>query len=159
MIVQTAREVATDFPALPYREESMWSIVANLFRKPEEYDVIVAENLMGEVLSRVAIAETGGTSFQSRVALSDDVSIVGSMLDAEAFNTPPDYVNPFGTLIAVRLVLELLGDVTAASVLGKAIEQVILDGETIPPNMGGKSKNTEVCRSVAEKASTYLELL
>ena len=56
-------------------------------------------------------------------------------------------------------MLELLGDVTAASVLGKAIEQVILDGETIPSDMGGKSKNREVCRSVTEKAFTYLELL
>jgi isocitrate/isopropylmalate dehydrogenase len=159
MIVQTAREVAMDFPALPYREESMWSVVANLFRKPEDYDVIVAENLLGDVLSRFAIAEVGGKGFLSRVALNDETAIVGAVLDAEAFNAPPDYVNPFGTLTAVRLVLELLGDVTAAAVLGKAIEQVIQDGETLPPDMGGKSKNVEVCRAVAEKAVTYFELL
>jgi len=180
MVIRTSREIAVDFPALQYREESLWSVIDNLIsirawgtmpmgsheldatdlsRASTEYDVIVTENLCGEFLCRVAYTHAGGAGFASRVALNDQTAIVGPMLNAGTMQLPRSHINPFGTLIATRMLLEFLGDVRTASVLGKAIEQVILDGKIITPDIGGISSNAEVCRAVADKASAYLDLV
>jgi len=157
MVMRTSRDVALEFPSLPYREESLWSVLDNLHSGA--YDVIVAENLCGEILCRNAYFLAGGAGFASRIALNDYVAIVGPMPNAGTVPSSGSDVNPFGVLIAARMLLEFLGEVRTASVLGKAIEQVVLEGKMIPKEIGGTSSNSEVCRAVADKAVAYLDLI
>jgi 3-isopropylmalate dehydrogenase len=158
LIMETARNIALEFPGIPYRELSMTTAIRQILQQPEVFEVVVAENLFGDLLSRFLIELTGGTGFLCRVAMGNELVVVGPVLEGVDEQTPHTKINPFGTVTAVRMLLENLGDPTTASVLEKAVEQVISEGKFLPPEMGGESDTDAVVDAVIDTARRYLEL-
>ena len=159
LFIQTAREVALEYPAIPYQECSFFQIINDLTTHPANYDVIVAENLLGDILSRLAVTQVGGTGFLSRVAIGEERMMLGPVVETTAEHPDASQMNPYGILISVRMLLEYLGETQTASVLGKAMEQVILEGKTVLPEMGGTSTSAEIVESVIEKCKLYQDLI
>ena len=159
IVIQTAREVALEYPALPYQERSFYQIIRDLFQHPMNHDVVVVENFLGDILSRIAASQVGGIGFLSRVAIGNGQVMLGPVIEPAAEPLDPSQMNPYGTFVAVRMLLEFLGDAKVASVLGKAIEQVILERKIAPPEMGGTSSNAEVTQSIIDNCQRYLEVL
>ncbi len=159
LIMETARSVALEFPGIPYREMSLFAAIRHLFHQPEDFEVVVAENLFGDLLSRYAIELIGGTGFLCRVAMGNEQVMVGPVLEGTGEQVSSAKINPFGTVIAVRMVLENLGDPATASLLEKAMEQVISEGKILPPDMGGNSETNAVVNTVIDTARRYLEII
>jgi isocitrate/isopropylmalate dehydrogenase len=159
LIMQTARDVALDYPAMPYRELPFFTVLEDLFHRPQDYDVIVTENLLGEVLSRLAAEMVGGIGFLCRVAIGDEHLLVGPVPQCPGDPSSSCQPSPFSTLLAVRMLLEFLGDAQTASILGKAIDYVVADPEIATPQFGGTATVSEVGNAVALKAKLYLDLL
>ena len=159
VIIQTAREVALSYPAISYQELPLFTVISDIISHPDDYDVIVTENLFGDILSRIAIEQVGGTSFLCRVAVGDDNVLVGPVLEVDEDDVDSSQINPFGTLMTARMLMEFLGDAPTASVLEKAMEQVILEGKVVTPDMNGANSSRDVAKAVIEKAQMYLELL
>jgi 3-isopropylmalate dehydrogenase len=157
IVIQTAREVALEYPALPYQECSFHQIIGDLFQHPMNHDVIVVENVLGDILSRIAVAEVGGIGFLSRVAIGNGQVMLGPVIESSGKPLIPSQMNPYGIFIAVRMLLEFLGEAKMASILGKAIEQVILEGNIAIPEMGGTSSNAEITQSVIDNCQRYLD--
>lgn len=158
LIMETARNVALEFPGIPYREMSLNAAIRQLFHQPEDFEVVVAENLFGDLLSRYLIELIGGTGFLCRIAMGNEQVIVGPVLEGTGELASSSKINPFGTVIAVRMVLENLGDPATASMLEKAVEHVISEGKILPPDMGGNSEATDVVNAVIDTARRYLDL-
>ncbi len=159
LIMETARNVALEFPGIPYREMSLTAAIRQIFHQPEDFEVVVAEYLFGDLLSRYAIELIGGTGFLCRVAMGNEKVIVGPVLEGTGEQVSSSKINPFGTVIAVRMVLENLGDPATASVLEKAVEHVISEGKILPPDMGGDSETNAVVNTVIDTARRYLDLI
>ena len=159
LFIQTARDVALEYPAIPYQECSFFQIINDVTIHPTNYDVIVAENLLGDILSRLAVSQVGGTGFLSRVAIGEERVMLGPVIETATEHPDASQMNPYGILISVRMLLEFLGETQTASVLGKAMEQVILEGKTVIPEMGGTSTSAEIVQSVIDKCKRYLDLM
>jgi homoisocitrate dehydrogenase len=132
-------------------EQIVDSMVYKLFRQPEYYDVIVAPNLYGDILSDGAAALVGSLGLVPSANVGDGFAIGepchGSAPDIEGKGT----ANPIATIRSVALMLEFLGEEEAAARVYAAVDGNLEDGRVISPDLGGKSGTEEVLQDVLKR--------
>ncbi len=122
-------------------------------RAPEQFDVIVTENMFGDILSDLAAAVTGGLGLAASASLADD----GPGLFEPVHGSAPDIAgkgiaNPTAMLRSVAMMLEhAFEEETAAEELRQAVEVAIREAPT--PDQGGKAGTREFTDKVVEALS------
>ncbi|KAJ5988686.1 hypothetical protein N7481_003896 [Penicillium waksmanii] len=150
---ETARKAlaADKFSSVLVEEQIVDSMVYKLFRQPEYYDVIVAPNLYGDILSDGAAALVGSLGLVPSANVGDNFAIGepchGSAPDIEGQNI----ANPIATLRSVALMLEFLGEEAAAAKIYAAVDGNLDAGKFLSPDMGGKASTTEVLDDVLKR--------
>ena len=132
-------------------EQIVDSMVYKLFRQPRDYDVIVAPNLYGDILSDGAAALVGSLGLVPSANVGDGFAIGepchGSAPDIEGKGV----ANPIATIRSVALMLEFLGEEKAAASIYKAVDANLDEGRFLTPDMGGKSGTEEVVQDVIKR--------
>lgn len=132
-------------------EQIVDSMVYKLFRQPSYYDVIVAPNLYGDILSDGAAALVGSLGLVPSANVSERFAIGepchGSAPDIEG----KGIANPIATLRSVALMLEFLGEEKAAASIYKAVDANLDEGKFLSPDLGGKAKAEEVVADVLRR--------
>jgi 3-isopropylmalate dehydrogenase len=118
-------------------------------KNPHDYDVLVAENLFGDIISDLAAQLVGGLGFASAGNISDTYAVF-----EPTHGSAPKYagmykVNPLATFLAAKMMLEWLGEAEKAKRLEGAIAAVIKEGKVRTYDMGGDSTSLDVGRAVA----------
>jgi homoisocitrate dehydrogenase len=132
-------------------EQIVDSMVYKMFRQPSDYDVIVAPNLYGDILSDGAAALVGSLGLVPSANVSDGFAIGepchGSAPDIEG----KGIANPIATLRSVALMLEFLGQEEAAAKIYQAVDGNLMDGKLLSPDMGGRAGTEEVLADVIKR--------
>ncbi|KAI4111476.1 MAG: hypothetical protein LQ345_006793 [Seirophora villosa] len=132
-------------------EQIVDSMVYKLFRQPGAYDVIVAPNLYGDILSDGAAALVGSLGLVPSANVGDNFVIGepchGSAPDIEG----KGIANPIATIRSVGLMLEFLGEEEAAGMVERAVEGNLVEGKVLSPDMGGKAGTQEVVEDVLKR--------
>ncbi|KAH1330476.1 homoisocitrate dehydrogenase [Aspergillus fumigatus] len=150
---ETARKAlaAERFSSVEVEEQIVDSMVYKLFRQPEYYDVIVAPNLYGDILSDGAAALVGSLGLVPSANVGDGFAIGepchGSAPDIEG----KGIANPIATLRSVALMLEFLGEEQAAAKIYGAVDANLDEGKFLSPDMGGKATTQEVLDDVLKR--------
>ncbi|GAA3823745.1 MULTISPECIES: tartrate dehydrogenase [Amycolatopsis] len=140
-------EVAAEYPDVHSEQTHIDALAARMVQHPDRLDVVVGSNLFGDILSDLAAAVTGGLG----MAPSGNVNPPGeypSMFEA-VHGSAPDIAgqgiaNPVAQILAGAMMLEHLGEKTAAAAVHRAVEEVLAAGEVATPDLGGKSTTTEL---------------
>ncbi|KAI9706501.1 MAG: homoisocitrate dehydrogenase [Candelina mexicana] len=132
-------------------EQIVDSMVYKLFRQPSSYDVIVAPNLYGDILSDGAAALVGSLGLVPSANVSD-----GFAIGEPCHGSAPDIqgkriANPIATLRSVGLMLEFLGEEAAAARIYEAVDGNLEDGRLLSPDLGGKASTEEVVQDVLKR--------
>ena len=122
-----------------------------LVKNPQDYDVLVAENLFGDIISDLAAQLVGGLGFASAGNIGDKYAVF-----EPTHGSAPKYagmykVNPLATFLAAVLMLEWLGEKDKARVLEAAVAEVIREGKVRTYYMGGTATTLEMGAAVAAK--------
>lgn len=150
---ETARKAlaAERFASIEVEEQIVDSMVYKLFRQPEYYDVIVAPNLYGDILSDGAAALVGSLGLVPSANVGDGFAIGepchGSAPDIEGKGV----ANPIATLRSVALMLEFLGEEKAAARIYTAVDGSLDAGKYLSPDLGGKASTQEVVDDVLKR--------
>ncbi|KAL8820245.1 MAG: hypothetical protein Q9191_007556, partial [Dirinaria sp. TL-2023a] len=132
-------------------EQIVDSMVYKLFRQPESYDVIVAPNLYGDILSDGAAALVGSLGLVPSANVGDGFVIGepchGSAPDIEGLGV----ANPVATIRSTALMLEFLGEEKAAAVVYAAVDGNLAEGKLLTPDMGGTAKTQEVVDDILKR--------
>jgi len=146
------REVAAQFPKIETASILVDAAAMELIRRPWSFDVIVASNLFGDILSDLGPATAGtigiaasGNINPERTAPSIFEPVHGSAPDIAGRKI----ANPLATIWSGALMLEHLGHPEAAAEIVRAIERVIIEGPHTP-DMKGKASTSDVGAAVAE---------
>ncbi|KAL1304113.1 hypothetical protein AAFC00_000545 [Neodothiora populina] len=139
------------FASVGVEEQIVDSMVYKLFRDPETYDVIVAPNLYGDILSDGAAALVGSLGLVPSANVGD-----GFAMGEPCHGSAPDIMgmgiaNPIATLRSVALMLEFLGEEAAAAKIYAAVDGNLLEAKFLTPDMGGKSTTDEVTNDVLKR--------
>ncbi len=151
LMLRIAREIAQEYPDIEYREANVDAMAMWLVKNPQDYDILVAENLFGDIISDLAAQLVGGLGFASSGNIGDNFAVF-----EPTHGSAPKYagqykVNPMAMLLAVKLMLDWLGEHEKAQRLEKAIAEVIEEGKVRTYDMGGTSSTLDVARAVAER--------
>ena len=151
LMIRTARRVAKEYPNIPYYETNIDAQCMWLLKNPFDYDVLVAENMFGDILSDLAAQMIGGLGFASAGNIGDKFAVF-----EPTHGSAPKYagqykVNSMAMLLAVKLMLDWLSELDMGNRLENAIATVIKEGKVRTYDMGGNNTSLEVAEEVAKK--------
>ncbi|KAF2771116.1 Isocitrate/isopropylmalate dehydrogenase [Teratosphaeria nubilosa] len=132
-------------------EQIVDSMLYKLILKPSNYDVIVAPNLYGDILS------DGAAAFVSSLGLVPSANVGdGFAIGEPCHGSAPDIEgqgisNPIATIRSVALMLEFLEQEDAAAKIYKAVDANLAEGRLLTPDMGGKAKTAEVVDDIVKR--------
>lgn len=139
------------YRSIKTEEQIVDSMVYKMFRQPQDYDVIVAPNLYGDILSDGAAALVGSLGVVPSANVGDGFAIGepchGSAPDIEG----KGIANPIATLRSVGTMLEFLGEEAAAAAIYKAVDGNLEEARIMTPDLGGKSTTQEVLDDVLKR--------
>lgn len=149
LFVETAREVATGFPEIELWETNIDAMCMWLIKNPQDYGVLVASNMFGDIISDLCAQLVGGLGFAASGNIGDGFAVF-----EPTHGSAPKYagqykVNPMAMLLTVKLMLDWLGENEMAGRLYNAIRQVIARGEVRTYDMGGNSSTLDMATAVA----------
>lgn len=151
LFTRTARKVAADYPNIPFWETNIDAMCMWLVKNPEDYDVLVASNMFGDIISDLAAQLVGGLGFASSGNIGDNFAVF-----EPTHGSAPKYdrqykVNPMAMFLSCKMMLDFLGEEAMGVQLEAAIAKVIADGKFRTYDMGGSSTSLEVAEEVARK--------
>ncbi|KAF2202512.1 Isocitrate/isopropylmalate dehydrogenase [Delitschia confertaspora ATCC 74209] len=139
------------YKGLGIEEQIVDSMVYKLFRQPQAYDVIVAPNLYGDILSDGAAALVGSLGLVPSANVGKEFVIGepchGSAPDIEGRGI----ANPIATMRSTALMLEFQGEEEAARRIYEAVDGNLEEGRLLTPDMGGKATTEEVINDVLRR--------
>jgi len=148
---EIAREVAAEFPDVAVRKLLVDAATTVMVQDPRSLDTIVATNLHADVLSDLAGALAGSLGIAPTANLNPE-RLFPSMFEpihGSAFDIMGKGVaNPIATFWTVAMMLEHLGEKPAAEAIMAAIEAVCRAGKSLPRDIGGTARTTEVTDAV-----------
>jgi 3-isopropylmalate dehydrogenase len=148
LMVRTAREVAKHYPGIELWETNIDAMCMWLVKNPEDYGVLVATNMFGDIVSDLCAQLVGGLGFASSGNIGRDYAVFEPTHGSAPKYEGMDKVNPLAMLLSVRLMLDWLGEQELASSLERAIAAVIAKGEARTYDMGGTTKCSEMAAAV-----------
>jgi tartrate dehydrogenase/decarboxylase/D-malate dehydrogenase len=145
------RAVAQDYPDIATESVLVDAAAMNLVRRPEAYDVLVASNLFGDILSDLAAAVTGSIGLAPSANL-DPARRAPSMFEP-VHGSAPDIAgkgiaNPLAAILAVAQLLEHVEAPEAAEAVEAAVRRVLKSGAALTPDLGGRGTTAEVLEAV-----------
>jgi len=151
LMLGVAREVAKDYPEIPLKEANVDAMCMWLVKNPHDYDVLVAENLFGDIISDLSAQLVGGLGFASAGNIGDSYAVFEPTHGSAPKYAGQHKVNPIATFLAAGMMLDWLGEAEMGRRLEKAIASVIKEGKTRTYDMGGSATTLDVGRAVAAK--------
>ncbi|RKU48479.1 homoisocitrate dehydrogenase [Coniochaeta pulveracea] len=142
---------AEKFKSVAVEEQIVDSMVYKLFRQPEAYDVIVAPNLYGDILSDGAAALVGSLGLVPSANVGD-----GFAMGEPCHGSAPDIMgqniaNPIATLRSAAVMLEFLNEEKAAAMIYAAVDANLEEGKLLSPDLGGKATTEEVVADILKR--------
>jgi 3-isopropylmalate dehydrogenase len=151
LILREARELAAAYPNIDLEETNIDALCMWLVRKPQEFGVIAAENLFGDIISDLAGGLVGGLGFASSANIGDNFAVF-----EPTHGSAPKYaglykVNPMAMILSLKLMLDYLGETDRAARLDRAVSGVVAEGKVCTYDMGGAATTMEMAAAVAER--------
>ena len=141
------REVAGDFPQVKTDMALVDAITMWFIKNPEYFDVVVASNLFGDIITDLGSMLQGGMGFAAGGNINPEKKYP-SMFEP-IHGSAPKYagksiVNPIASIEAIRLMLEHIGENKAAEDIQQALIRVLTEGKIKTRDMGGEAKTHEM---------------
>ena len=151
---RTFQEVAAQYPDVETESLLVDAAAMNFIRRPQSFDVVVASNLFGDILSDLSATIIGSMGLAASANL-DPERRFPSMFEP-VHGSAPDIagkgiVNPLATILSAAMMLDHLEMTAAAEEVEAAVAAVLAEGKVRPPDLGGKSSTEEVAAAVLEK--------
>jgi len=149
-------DIATDYPAVPYRRELFDALLAGIILHPERYGVVVCPNEYGDFLSDAAMGLVGsiGLGDSASYAFDERGRVRSAMFDPSGGTAPDiagqDKANPTAALLAVANMLRHLGEPTAGETVRRGVLASIAEGARTA-DIGGTLSTSEFTRHVAQR--------
>lgn len=153
-------EVAADFPDIEADYAMVDAMTVYLVEHPERYDVIVAENMFGDIISDLAAAMVGSMGMSPSAELGANHAMFQAAHGSAPTIAGKGIANPYGTILSGALMLIWLGErhddkslVEAGQRIERAVDAVLTRGTALTPDIGGSAATRDVTAAVRAELS------
>ena len=142
LFLKCAQRVAAEYPEITYAEHIVDNTCMQLVMNPWQYDVLLTENLYGDILSDLCSGLIGGLGLVPGANLGADCAIFEAVHGSAPDIAGKDLANPTALLQSAVLMLDHIGEQPTAALVQQAIEHVYTAGQTLTRDVGGQSTTT-----------------
>jgi isocitrate dehydrogenase (NAD+) len=150
LFLRCARQVAKDYPEITYGEHIVDNTCMQLVMNPYQYDMMVMENLYGDIISDLCAAFVGGLGFVPGANIGANCAIFEAVHGSAPDIAGKDIANPTAVIRSGQLMLLHLGELEAANKISQALEKVYRHREKLTRDVGGKAGTSAFADSVIE---------
>jgi isocitrate dehydrogenase (NAD+) len=151
LFLKTCQEVAAEFPEIEFNDWIVDAAAMKLVSDPDAFDVLVMENLFGDILSDLTSGLVGGLGITPSANVGEKLAVFEAV-----HGTAPDIAgkglaNPTALVLSGVLMLRFLGEKDAADRVENAVRNVLAEGQIRTGDLGGKSTTGEYTRAVLDR--------
>ena len=143
-------DVAKDYPEISYDTAIIDALCMQLVRQPNQYDVMLMENLYGDIISDLCAGLVGGLGVVPGANIGKDVAVFEAVHGSAPDIAGQGVANPLGLINSAVLMLEHIGELSAAERLSDSIRQALLNPNARTADLGGNAKTADVVKALLE---------
>src|SRR5205823_159397 len=153
LMMRCFRDVAKGYPDISADEVNIDAICMWMFKNPQDYSVLVAENMFGDIVSDLCAGLVGGLGFAPSANLGDDYAAFEPTHGSAPKYSGQYKVNTIAMLLTVKLMFDWLNENELATRLESATARVIAEGTARTYDVGGRDSTLDVANASADYAS------
>ncbi|MBF6567352.1 MAG: isocitrate/isopropylmalate dehydrogenase family protein [Candidatus Binataceae bacterium] len=150
LFLKCARAIARDYPRIEYREQIVDAACMRLVTQPGSFDVLLLENLYGDIVSDLCAGLVGGLGMVPGANYGER----GAIFEA-VHGTAPDIAgknlaNPIAAVLSGAMLVEYLGYKPRAIRIRAAVQKTLRDGRVMTRDLGGKATTDEMASAIID---------
>ena len=154
LFLRCSREIAKEFPEIQYEELIIDNACMQLVLAPEKFDVLLAENLYGDIVSDLCAGLVGGLGLVPGANIGDECAIFEAVHGSAPDIAGKGVANPTALMRAAVQMLAHLGEHDASERLRNAIRAEYAEGKTLTRDIGGKASTEEFTGAVVAQIAS-----
>ena len=151
LFLNTCREVAAEYPDIEFGDNIVDNQCMQLVTKWKLYDIIVTENLYGDILSDLCAGMMGGLGVAPGANYGQNCAVFEAVHGSAPKYTGMNKVNPVALLLSGVMMLDHLGEGAAATRITRAVETVLGGGKIRTYDLGGSTGTQEFAEAIARE--------
>ncbi len=144
LFLECARKVAREYSDIEYNELIIDNVCMQLVIDPSRFDVLLMENLYGDIVSELCSGLVGGVGVVPGANYGKKCVIYEAVHGSAPDIAGKDRANPLGVILSTRLMLEHIGEQEAADRLNDAVMGLLQEGASLTPDLGGSAGTGEM---------------
>ncbi len=145
------RRVAVEFPDITPKDLIVDNTCNQLVSRPQQFEVLAAGNLYGDLLSDLGAGLVGGVSTTAAINRGTGVTVYEAVYGASHEQVPPDSANPLPLILPAIELLKDLGETAAAERIRSAVEAVLTAGAIRTRDIGGTASTTAFTDAIVSR--------
>src|ERR1700745_1427673 len=154
LFLRCSRKVSKDYPEITYGEHIVDNACMQLVMNPYQYDILLLENLYGDIVSDLCAGLVGGLGLVPGANFGHECAIFEAVHGSAPDIAGKNMANPTALLRSALLMLRHLGESEAAQKIRDALDHVYHDRSKLTKDVGGKAATSECADAVIEAMAT-----
>jgi isocitrate dehydrogenase (NAD+) len=151
LFLDCCRKIAKEYADVVYEEMIVDATCMQLVIDPDRFDVLLLENLYGDIVSDLTAGLVGGLG----MAPGANIGIAVALFEAVHGSAPDlagkNLANPMALILSGALMLDHVGEHDAANRVRQAVRAVLAEGRKLTRDLGGTAGTTEIAEAIASR--------
>lgn len=148
LFLDCCRNVAKDYPFLTVEEQPIDRVAMQLVLDPTVYDILLMENLYGDIVSDLCSGLVGGLGIVPGANIGDTCAAFEAVHGSAPDIAGQNKANPIALTLSAAMMLRHIGERVAAARVEAAVGRVLLEGTVRTGDMGGTASTTEITAAI-----------
>jgi isocitrate dehydrogenase (NAD+) len=145
------RRIAKEFPEITAKDLIVDNACNQMVSRPQQFEVLAAGNLYGDLLSDLGAGLVGGVSTTAAINRGEGVTVYEAVYGASQELVPPDTANPLPLILPAIELLKDLGETGVADRLRAGVEAVLVEGKIRTRDIGGTATTTAFIEAIISR--------
>jgi isocitrate dehydrogenase (NAD+) len=151
LFLEVARGVAEENLDIEFEDRIVDNMAMQLVKDPHQFDVIVATNLFGDILSDLCAGLVGGLGLAPSANIGERCAVFEPVHGSAPKHAGKNRVNPTAAILSSALMLKHLGEKEACKEVTNAVEEVLKEGKTTTYDLGGSASTSRMADAIVSK--------
>jgi len=150
LFLECVRNIAQLYPEIIYEEMIVDNTCMQMVLDPQQFDVMLLENLYGDIVSDLGAGLVGGLGLVPGANLGDSCAIFEPVHGSAPKIAGKNMANPTAMLLSAVLMFQHLGETEKAALIASAVEKVYASGKLRTADLGGDSSTSQFTDAVVQ---------
>jgi isocitrate dehydrogenase (NAD+) len=155
LFLNCCRQAAQEFPHIVFDDKIVDNLSMRLVMQPQEFGLLVAPNLYGDILSDLAAGLVGGLGLVPGANIGEGCAVFEAVHGSWPEAAGKGIANPTATILTTAMLLRHLGEEATAQAVEEAVKAALREGSCLTRDLGGSATTEEFTEAVINHLHTY----